>query len=619
MSDLDQIVRDSLERLVRARPDARPDWGDVLRRSDAHRRRSPVAWLRVRSRRRATWIVALAALAVVAAGALAARSLLDGADPGVANTVDPTVAQRLAREPALARAPWLASRGGRLARIGEVGPRPSLVFAAGVDRQEALQLLYEAVSERGRLPVGARLGPPLPEGRIVAYPADEAHGIRIDLRAPFGYDPSNGTILTPVLIGVAGAVAPAPGPGSPLPIGAQVEPPGPADCQVLDPRRPSPPCTIAATPATRPPAPEVRLGPPRTAAVDTPVDMHVADLDRDGFPEVLAPSALSGGVSVVRVERGVLAGATRVPAPEGAIAVTELTGDRIPDLAVAGHGLAVLEGVGDGRFRSWARASVLPAHAEPHAGPPSSNLAVSLAPADLNGDGRPELVVWAATAARLWSFATDAGGGLHRVAGVSVPEQGLFSAPFPGVGPGRLVAAGDLTGDDRDDVAVATGESVLTLVASEGGRLERGAELSLPGGVAQVECADLNRDGRADLVMLGRLATGVAISRPDGGLDLTLVLKHPEAAIGGVAAGDVTGDGQPDLALADTRSHAVTVLAGDGNGGFGDAVELPAGNEPTAVVVADMNADGRRDLLVASDFHSAVSLRRGLGPAVLAP
>lgn len=615
MSDLDPIVRESLERLAPPEPDARPDWADVLRRAEAHRRRTPVAWLRLRSRRRATWIVALAALAVVAAGALAARSLFDRAEPGVANTVDPSAARRLAREPALAAAPWLASGRGRVARIGEVGPRPSLVFAPGVDRQEALQRLYDAVSRSGELPAGARLGPPLPRGRIVAYPPDEAHGIAIDLRAPFGYDPASGAILTPGLIGVSKAIAPMPGAGSPLPVGARVEQRIPEDCQVLDPQRPSPPCSVAAGPGPSPPAPEVRLGPPRTASVDTPVTMQVADLDGDGFPEAVAPNRLSGNVSVVRGHPGGLAKAKSVRAPEGAIAVAELTGDGILDLAVAGRGLAVLRGIGGARFRPWARAGVLPAQATPLA----RNLAASLAPADLDGDGRTELVVWNATAARLWTFATDHGGRLHRAAGVSVPERGLFSAPFSGVEPGRLVAAGDMTGDGRDDVAVAVGEAVVTLVASDRGRLDKVTELSLPGGVAQVECADLNGDHRADLVMLGRLAAGVAISRGGGRFDPTVVLMHAEAAVGSAAAGDVTGDGRPDLVLADTRANAVTVLVGNGEGSFGDRFELPAGSEPTDVAVADMDSDDRPDLLVASDFHSTISLRRGTGPRERAP
>ena len=44
------------------------------------------------------------------------------------------------------------------------------------------------------------------------------------------------------------------------------------------------------------------------------------------------------------------------------------------------------------------------------------------------------------------------------------------------------MAAGDMTGDGRDDVAVAVPDRVVTLVAGPGGRLERASEVTLPGG-----------------------------------------------------------------------------------------------------------------------------------------
>jgi hypothetical protein len=624
MSSLDPMVRESLERLAPPEPDARPDWADVLRRAEAHQRPRPAAWLRLRSRRRATWIVALAALAVVAAGALAARSLLDRAEPGVANTVEPSAAKRLDSEPALAGAPWLTSRSGRIARIGQVAPRPSLVFPPGVTHLEALQRLYDAVSRRGELPAGARLGPPLAAGRVAVFPDDETTGIAIDLRAPFGYDPSSGVVYGPLLYGVSGALLPRPGAGTPLPVGATVEETTLADCLVLDPRRPSEPCPVvsASGPLSMPAA--VLVGRPRTTAADTPGQMLLADLDRDGLRDVLAPSYWGQGVSVLMGGRRGLARARAVRVPLAgryagripAIAVAELTGDGVPDLVAVGNGpLTVLRGLGDGRFRPWARASLLPPRPDPF----DRNAGVSVAPADLDGDGRAEIVVWNPSADRLWSFGAD-GQRLRRLGSASVPEDGFYRAePFPGVGPGRVVAAGDMTGDGRDDVAVAVRDRVITLVAGPGGRLERASEVALPGGVAEVECADLNGDGRADLVMLGRSAAGVAVGRGDGRFHAPWVVAHDAGAVSSAGTGDVTGDGRADLLLPDGPASVLGLYPGNGDGTFGERLDIPAGNGPTDVVVADIDADGAQDLVVASDSYSTISLWAGTGRREPAP
>src|SRR5439155_183063 len=70
-------------------------------------------------------------------------------------------------------------------------------------------------------------------------------------------------------------------------------------------------------------------------------------------------------------------------------------------------------------------------------------------------------------------------------------------------------------------------------------------------------------------------------------------------APGALPAADVNGDGRPDLVVANGNA-GVSVLLGNGDGSFQDPLALMAGSNPHAVAVGDVNSDGRVDLLVAN-------------------
>jgi VCBS repeat protein/FG-GAP repeat protein len=579
---------------------------------------------RLRGRHRRTWVIALAALTATTGGALAARELLQGGER-TAVLVDRSAAERLARSPALADAPWLQGAGG-VAYIQEVAPRPSLVFPPGVSYPEALQRFYDAVSRHGTLPAGSRLGPPLPVGKIVAFPADSAHGVAIDLRAPFGYDNDTGAINTPgydpTFASLARATLPLPGRGTPLPIGIRIGAPisgppfGPGDpgnCgMALDLRAPTPACALPPPPpAVSGPlrgAPSYRLG--ATVIVDTPNQVAVADFNGDGRQDLALTSATAPILSVIiapgtgHLSRPVRYRLSSVPS---SIVAGRFSGGRGPDLAVAGvGGIAVLANRGDGRFSRPLRYALgRRERLTPTWG--------SLVGVDLAGDGHLDLVAWNRETGSLWSFLRRGKTLLRIRAGSALP---LPQVSF--VAAGAELAAADLTGDGRADLVLAAGTRVIVMAGDGRGHFHPRAPVHCdPLDPEAVHLADLNGDGRADLVVAGNVGVAVALGDGRGGFGpCQLVASLPGADTGGATVADLTGDHVPDLLVTDGATGpaphptgpVVRLYAGRGDGSFRLAATYPAGPRPQTVALLPRGVGRQPVLIVASSIESTVTV-----------
>ena len=89
-----------------------------------------------------------------------------------------------------------------------------------------------------------------------------------------------------------------------------------------------------------------------------------------------------------------------------------------------------------------------------------------------------------------------------------------------------------------------------------------------------------------------------------------------------IVAGDFTGDGQLDLAVANYASDdTVSVLLGNGDGTFQPQVTYAVGTDPDAIVAGDFNGDGHLDLAVANDSSARhdVSVLLGNGDGTFQP
>jgi hypothetical protein len=232
----------------------------------------------------------------------------------------------------------------------------------------------------------------------------------------------------------------------------------------------------------------------------------------------------------------------------------------------------------------------------------------AVAVADVTGDGRNDLVVTngfssdSSAEAALVVFAQAADGSLD------APVRYTTSEDPAAVSNSRMgLAVGDLNGDSRADVAVATSAGVDVFIQS-GGLL--GERTLVPGttDAQEVRLGDVNGDGRNDLVV----TTKVPGSWPETGSVLLLLNTGWGFAVGTVFTGpyqqevrlgDLTGDGRLDVAgySGGGRPTSVYVLAQTASSSFTASTYASDAILPGSLALADVTGDGRLDLVLAEE------------------
>ncbi|HSZ54400.1 MAG TPA: FG-GAP-like repeat-containing protein [Tepidisphaeraceae bacterium] len=185
-----------------------------------------------------------------------------------------------------------------------------------------------------------------------------------------------------------------------------------------------------------------------------------------------------------------------------------------------------------------------------------------------------------------------------------------------GGNPSDLTTA-DLNGDGKPDLAVAEATGVSILLGNGNGTFQAPitfASATSPNVPANVVAADFNGDGKQDLAFGGAGSTraiGVLLGNGNGTFETLQTFGLGASGLIYVAAADLNGDGKVDL-LSDVAG-GVQVLLGNGNGTFGPPQTFSAGPDPGAIGVADLNGDGKPDFVVADRFDLVVSVFLGNG------
>lgn len=248
---------------------------------------------------------------------------------------------------------------------------------------------------------------------------------------------------------------------------------------------------------------------------------------------------------------------------------------------------------------------------------------ISLAVADLNGDGKPDVVA-----------ANYNSGSISILKNTSV-AGGITSASFAaavtltvGSNP-SAVSITDIDGDGKPDVVVsnAYGKSISIFRNISTGSLTSAsfaARVDINTGtyISYLTTSDIDGDGKPDIVAVNVLNNNISVflNISSVGSISTSSFAAPVTEATGVfplfvAAGDLDGDGKPDLAVANKNDGTVSLLHNSSTSGsisFDPAISLAVGNSPEAVALGQADGSGLPDIVVANSGSNTITGYRNI-------
>lgn len=346
-----------------------------------------------------------------------------------------------------------------------------------------------------------------------------------------------------------------------------------------------------------------------------PDSVVVGDLNKDGKLDLVVASGRSRTITVLpglgegRFRSDAVNKLTVSEGP-GEMVLGDVNSDGNLDLAFISHdsyGVTMLLGDGKGGLSLAPNSPfVMKQGQHPH----THGLGIG----DLNGDGKLDLATVNSSDNDVSVAFGDGRGGFVRAPATFA----VGPSPYP-------MALGDVNGDGHLDIvatATATGplraqqlpfSRALTLLINDGRGAFRSSQISMRTGEPwYVAIEDFNNDRKRDLVVTHHDMSALTVLAGDGRGGFTEVKDSPfdfkrNAFL--VSAADVNHDGKLDVLAA--SGDGVSTMLGDGGGAFKPGLPLLTGRGSWKFAVADLNGDGKVDLVICSGESNSVSVLLG--------
>jgi hypothetical protein len=384
--------------------------------------------------------------------------------------------------------------------------------------------------------------------------------------------------------------------------------------------------------------PDVRMPLFNTACIVT------ADVNGDGLLDVAAVASQGGGADLISVFLGNGDG-TFQQAPTvaasvsgGSPAVADFNHDGLPDIVVANsteNTVTTLIGNGDGTFTTAGSfpAGVAPYHVVAGDFDRDGNLDVVVTSEQSgssvmvllgNGDGTfqaPAMVSVGGSVSGLVVGDLDGDGILDLAVSTRNTSDGAVVVLL-GTGDGRFtvrtrfglsngaVALADFNHDNILDLALAASPDQISVWLGNGdGTFRPGGTTNTSGAPLGVAAGDLNGDNELDLMITEDGGAEVLFGRGDGTFEARVpVIPNVAYPFASPVIADFNGDGVPDMAAISYQGDTVVIVLGRSDGTFSDPLAFGADRGPLSLVAADVNLDGRPDLVVSNIYSNTLSM-----------
>jgi hypothetical protein len=326
----------------------------------------------------------------------------------------------------------------------------------------------------------------------------------------------------------------------------------------------------------------------------SPFSAAIADLNGDGFPDIVTSNGelLFGngkGYFTAPVIYPILGSETNYVLP------ADLRGNGLTDLVFVNFGavISVMLNVGNGKFQDGKSV---------HMSGSGPSCAVS---ADFNGDGTPDLAVGVTS-------------GISILLGTGNASSPYIQGSEIALTPFSCPAEADLNGDGIPDLLItATSGTAVAYLGNGDGTFTQLAQTTPLTSNGSLALGDFNGDGKIDFALTSNL---LAYGNGDGTFQ-TPAPYIPQVLSGsilGIAAARLNGEGVTDIVLTDPVANLVYVLLSNGKQGFTEttfsSVAASPCEGPGVPVLADVNADGHKDLLLGCNGVGVpIYLNRGGG------